>query len=138
MTKFLLPILAILIAPASCAAELMLLVQGNGLKGNPVRIALHSSARTFPDREDGIRTATAIAASDEVVFRFSDLPPGDYAATAFADINGNARLDKNFIGIPAEPYGFSRDARGRLGPPNFAEAAFRIGNADVSHTFNLH
>ncbi|MCK9200767.1 MAG: DUF2141 domain-containing protein [Gallionella sp.] len=138
MTKFILPIWAMLLAPASSAAELMLLVQGNDLKGNPVRIALHSSARSFPDREDGIRTATAIAASDEVAFRFSDLPPGDYAATAFADINGNARLDKNFIGIPAEPYGFSRDARGRLGPPDFAEAAFRIGDADVTHTFNLH
>lgn len=137
MTKFVLPIWAMLVANVSCAADLILLVQGNDLKGKPVRVALHSSARSFPDREDGIKTATAIAASKEVTFRFSNLPPGDYAASAFADINGNARLDKNFIGTPAEPYGFSRDARGRLGPPDFADAAFRIGDADVTQTFHL-
>jgi uncharacterized protein (DUF2141 family) len=137
MTKFLLPILAMLVAPVSGAAELTLIARGPALKGKPVRIALHASARSFPDREDGVSVATAMAAGDEVVFRFSGLPPGDYAASAFADINSNARLDKNFIGIPAEPYGFSRDARGRLGPPDFADAAFRIGDADVTHTFHL-
>lgn len=47
--------------------------------------------------------------------------PGKYAVVAFHDVNGNEELDKNMLGIPTEPYGFSNNARGMLGPPDLAE-----------------
>jgi uncharacterized protein (DUF2141 family) len=31
-----------------------------------------------------------------------------------------------FLGIPKEPYGFSRDARGKFGPPGFEDAAIEV------------
>ena len=45
---------------------------------------------------------------------FPDIKPGRYALAAYADLNGNRTLDLNFIGMPIEPYGFSRDARNVL------------------------
>jgi uncharacterized protein (DUF2141 family) len=57
---------------------------------------------------------------------FKDLPPGQYAAVVFQDFNGNGKLDKNFLGIPKEPYGFSNDARGSAGPPKFSDAAVTL------------
>ena len=137
MLKILILISGMLAASAIGAAELKLLVQGRNLQGKEVRVALYSSAHSFPRKEDDARTAKAVTTGDGITFYFSNLPPGEYAVSAFADINGNARLDSNFLGIPTEPYGFSRDARGFMGPPGFTEAAFRVGNIDITQTFHL-
>jgi uncharacterized protein (DUF2141 family) len=61
---------------------------------------------------------------------FGNLEPGRYAAIAFHDENRNGKLDKNFLGVPAEPYGFSNSARGFLGPPTFRDAAVVLGDRD--------
>jgi uncharacterized protein (DUF2141 family) len=61
---------------------------------------------------------------------FSNLEPGRYAAVAFHDENGNGKLDKNFLGVPAEPYGFSNNAQGFLGAPTFGDAAMVLGGGD--------
>jgi uncharacterized protein (DUF2141 family) len=53
------------------------------------------------------------------------VPPGDYGAQAFHDENSNDKVDQNFLGIPKEGVGFSRDAPIRLGPPKWAAAVFR-------------
>lgn len=64
-----------------------------------------------------------VPASDKVVLLFRGLAPGRYAISAYHDENGNAKLDANVVGLPTEPYGFSRDAQGRMGPPAFDDAA---------------
>jgi uncharacterized protein (DUF2141 family) len=48
------------------------------------------------------------------------------AVAVFQDIDGNGRLSKNLLGIPVEPYGFSRNARGALGPPRFDNASIVV------------
>lgn len=55
------------------------------------------------------------------------LPPGQYALSAFHDVNGNGKLDTNWAGIPNEPYGFSNNARPKFRAPNWAEAVFTWG-----------
>ncbi len=52
--------------------------------------------------------------------------PGIYAIALYHDRNGNEKLDKTWIGLPAEPYGVSRDAPARGGPPKHKEAAFEV------------
>lgn len=65
-----------------------------------------------------------------------ELPPGTYAIKLFLDLNGNGKIDTNFLGIPKEPYGFSNNAKGSLGPPAFEAAAFEL-NEDRELTVNL-
>lgn len=62
---------------------------------------------------------------------FGNVPPGRYAVKSFADENGNAKLDTNLFGLPTERYGFSNNARGRMGPPGFDAAAVEV-DADRS------
>jgi uncharacterized protein (DUF2141 family) len=59
----------------------------------------------------------------------TNLDPGQYAIILFHDENGNGKLDKNALGVPTEPYGFSNNVRGFLGPPSFEEAVMKV-NAD--------
>jgi uncharacterized protein (DUF2141 family) len=63
---------------------------------------------------------------------FSDLAPGSYAATVYHDMNSDGKLTTNLMKIPSEPYGFSNNARGAFGPPSFKDAAFTIGEEDLT------
>lgn len=64
------------------------------------------------------------------------LKPGKYGVTAYHDINGNENLDTNMLGIPTEPYGFSNDARGTLGKPDYQDVLFEFLE-DQTITFEL-
>jgi uncharacterized protein (DUF2141 family) len=105
-----------------------LVVEVEGLRGNQgvVSVGLFDKAENFPKQfTTGLRTP-ADKPVVEVVFR--DLPPGRYAVSAYQDENGNLELDRGLFGIPKEPYGFSRDARGTAGPPEFRDARFDLGD----------
>lgn len=61
------------------------------------------------------------------------LEPGEYAAQAMHDLNGNGELDTNLVGMPREPWGMSNGARGNFGPPRFEDARFVLeGDTVVS------
>jgi uncharacterized protein (DUF2141 family) len=74
------------------------------------------------------------AAKTVIVYR--NVPAGTYAVSAFHDENGNGKLDTNVAGMPVERYGFSRDARGVMGPPSFKDAAIDL-QADTTITIHL-
>lgn len=65
------------------------------------------------------------------------VPAGRYAVQAFLDENSNGKVDRGLFGIPKEGIGFSNDAKIRLGPPKFAEAAFDHGDDPQSIRFAL-
>jgi uncharacterized protein (DUF2141 family) len=58
------------------------------------------------------------------------LPAGDYGVSLFHDLNGDSKMDTNFIGYPKEPFGFSAPM-GLFGPPNFDKAKVAV-NQNVS------
>jgi uncharacterized protein (DUF2141 family) len=65
------------------------------------------------------------------------LPPGRYALSLFQDLNGNRRLDTNFLGIPKEASGSSNNPPARWGPPKFAEALVTVGDAPLELVIRL-
>ncbi len=73
--------------------------------------------------------------SVEVVFR--GIPYNFYAISVYQDLNDNGKLDKNFIGIPTEPYGFSNNPRIVTGP-SFEKSLFELKKEEISMTINLH
>jgi uncharacterized protein (DUF2141 family) len=75
-------------------------------------------------------------AGGKSVLVYRNLQPGTYALSLYHDENGNGKLDANVVGIPTERYGFSRDARGSMAPPSFADAALEL-RGDQSITVNL-
>ena len=64
---------------------------------------------------------------------FTNLPAGSYAVSAAHDVNGNGKPDKNFVGIPTEPWAVSNNVRPTLRPPRFAEAAFVLTADEVKN-----
>ncbi|WP_209986371.1 DUF2141 domain-containing protein [Azospirillum picis] len=74
------------------------------------------------------------AAAPNMVVVFADLPPGRYGLVAFQDLDGDGKLEKNLLGIPREPYGFSRNAPARFGPPSFEDSAVTVGASGTAAT----
>ena len=65
-----------------------------------------------------------VVQSGNLEIALPELPAGTYAISCFHDVNGNGKLDTNFLGIPTEPYGFSNNARPKFRAPNWEEAKF--------------
>lgn len=81
--------------------------------------------------------ASAPSVVGTTVVTIAGIPPGRYAAQAYQDLNGNGKIDRNFLGIPKEPVGFSNDAPIRMAPPRFADAAFDHGATPQRISFRL-
>ena len=78
--------------------------------------------------KDCVYSSSVPAQATDVVVTIQNVPKGTWAVLAYQDENQNDKLDRNLIGIPSENYGFSRDARGKFGPPDFSEAAIEVGD----------
>lgn len=61
-----------------------------------------------------------------------------YSIASFLDENDNQKLDKNFIGMPQEPYGFSKNVKGTFGPPSYEETKITLDqeNKQISITLD--
>lgn len=138
--KRLILIAALLASAVVQAGELKLEIEGKGVAGNQIRIGIYSAMHPeqFPSDQTIYRGIVQEATSDHLTVTVPDLPQGKYAVAAYIDSNRNGRQDRNLLGIPKEDFGFSNEARGKFGPPDFAEAAFEIGEKAVTQFIHLH
>jgi uncharacterized protein (DUF2141 family) len=65
----------------------------------------------------GARQATAV---------MQNLAPGDYGVVAIHDENKNHKLDRNFIGLPKEGFGFANNPHVGLSAPPFTAAIAHV------------
>lgn len=72
--------------------------------------------------------------SETVVIR--NLPKGNYAISLYHDKNSNGKCDRNFIGIPKEPYAFSNNFKPKFSAPTFQDCEFEM-NSDQSMEISL-
>jgi uncharacterized protein (DUF2141 family) len=107
------------------AADLTVVVNNIQSGAGNVMLGLFDSAASFPKTVAKGVQATAVGrdATGRVTLVLRDLAPGQYALSAYHDLNGNGQLDSNLMGLPTEPYGFSNNARGSFGPPSFQAAS---------------
>lgn len=96
-------------------------------------VALYDSAATHTaGTPRAARTVEPVGA--ELVVIFAGLPAGRYGIAAYQDLDGNGALGVTVLGIPTEPYGFSRAAPALYGPPAFDLFAVPVGAGDTAVT----
>ena len=131
-----LPTFVLLAALPMAAGELRITVPGVESDAGAVRVALFASADDFAN-DRPVHGSSAAARVDGVHVVFPALSPGRYGITSFHDRDDDAEIDTNLMGVPTEPYGFSRNARGRFGPPSFDDLSFEVGDDDVRMEIEL-
>lgn len=98
-------------------------VSGLGSKSAAVMVAVFLDPAGFPDVSSADSTTETTGNGDVAEIEVK-LPLSGMAAVAvFQDLDGDGVLTKNVVGLPMEPYGFSRNARATFGPPKFEAAA---------------
>jgi uncharacterized protein (DUF2141 family) len=104
-------------------------------KGN-LRIAVFDEAHRddFPDGEY-LHGVVVPATDEEMTVEISNVDSGEYAVAIIQDINENETLDKNFLGIPKEPYGFS--GKWKSGGSSYDKALFNTDEVEFSITVKL-
>lgn len=91
------------------------------IKGN-MRVAFYKKGSGFP-KEGSITYAkeAKVTQLGEMVLNFTDIPFGEYAIAVFQDKNLNQKIDKNFVGYPIEPFGFSKNFKPKFSEPDFVD-----------------
>ena len=105
-----------------------------------VRIALEKNAKDFDSGSfDTPKYLSRVeeAKGDAVSVTFPAVPYGTYAIKAFQDLDGDGKLKTGFMGSPEEPWGFSNDATGFMGPADFSDAKFDLNAPELELTIHL-
>ncbi len=108
------------------AGELTVNVTGLVAPYGSVGCSLFSTEVGFPMDNSLAKTEWIPASGESVTCRFRDVASGKFAVSVAHDINGNRKVDTNFLGIPTEQWGVSNNVRPSLRAPRFDEAVFTI------------
>lgn len=102
-----------------------------------VRLGLYTEALYPDDNATPVASADVPAMGGETVVTLQNVPVGTYAIEVYQDLNSNGKMDLNLLGLPKEPYGFSRDARPLLSRPNFSRVKFDVAAGQNSQSVIL-
>ena len=104
-----------------------------------VLACMTASEKSFPKCRGvaGTKSSRVDAHEGQLTLTFDDVKPGHYAIALLHDENGNGKADRALGMMPREGFGFSRDAKVRMGPPKFSDAAVDIGAKDRQLTIRM-
>lgn len=100
-------------------------------KGSVV-LAVFDNSNNFLNRP---AAQQAVKADNRTIMFSFNLPEGDYGVAIYQDVNDNRELDKNWLGIPKEPYGFSNNFRPKFSAPRFNDCKFRVTGNTINTIF---
>ncbi len=109
------------------------------IKSGLIRVAVYDSESAFLDVKKTAFSLTAAVGNDSsITLEIPDVPFGVYAVACFQDVNGNGKLDANWLGIPKEPYAFSANAQEiKWKAPKFKDARIRFSESAPSVSLQL-
>lgn len=104
-----------------------------------VCLTLFSSADGFyKDITKAKEAVVATIKDKKATYRFTNLPPGNYAIIALHDENKDTKMNTNMLGMPAEGFGVSRNAVGAFWQiKSFDEAKVVVNQKEVLTTFSI-
>ena len=84
-------------------------------------IGVYESEDTFLDRSKADLHAIKVRDLKSKKIYLNNLAYGDYAVAVFHDLNDNGEMDFNWMGVPQEPFAFSRPVASKWRLPKFSE-----------------
>ncbi len=98
---------------------------------------LVDSENAYNDKAAPVRMIMIKADKAEIATQMAGLKPGRYAVKSFHDIDGDGAMGTNPYGMPTEPFAFSNNAVGNMGPAKWVDASFEVKAGDNSHSIEI-
>lgn len=113
--------------PDTAKGTLVLHIGPISRPGGVIKVAVYNNAETFMKIEKRFNGAKApVDKQANIDIEIPDLPYGEYAIALFQDLNDNDIFDRNFLGAPAEPFGFSNNPSSRWRPASYQDSRFEL------------
>ncbi|TXD84877.1 DUF2141 domain-containing protein [Subsaximicrobium wynnwilliamsii] len=103
-----------------------------------IKIGVFNTDIDFLEENATIRDYSLTVTSATEIFVIDDLPKGEYAISMYHDENSDGVLNRNFFGIPKEPYGFSNNVKPKLSAPDYKDCKFSFAKNDTLKIRLIH
>jgi uncharacterized protein (DUF2141 family) len=124
-------------ANAAVTAKLIIRFAGVETKTGAVMFSVFDGEAAFDGDGKPVRVGMVPANATSIETALEGLPVGRYGIKAFHDVNGDHQMAVNPFGMPTEPFAFSNNAVGNMGPAKWADAAFSIAAGSTRHTISI-
>ena len=98
---------------------------------------LVDSEAAYDGKAAPVRSLMVTADKAEVAAMIDGLAPGIYAIKLFHDVDGDGKMSTNPYGMPVEPFAFSNNAQGNMGPAKWADAKFEVPAGANTHRITI-
>ncbi|MBC7416904.1 MAG: DUF2141 domain-containing protein [Pedobacter sp.] len=105
------------------------------VKGS-LELGIFNNPKLFLEKNKAFKNISEKINKDTMTIILSGLKKGDYAIALYQDLNSDHTCNMNFLGIPTEPYGFSRNFKPVLSKPTFNDCKISL-NENKSITIKL-
>ncbi|MBF2067737.1 MAG: DUF2141 domain-containing protein [Calothrix sp. C42_A2020_038] len=115
------------VVKAEPTSTLTVLVNGVRQHNSRVCLRVFSNEKGFPLRNEGeVQSGCTPITGNVVKKQFHGLKAGTYAVAVIDDKNGDGQLNTDWLGIPKEGFGISRNPTVSIttGTPKFQDASF--------------
>ncbi|MBW4636545.1 MAG: DUF2141 domain-containing protein [Iphinoe sp. HA4291-MV1] len=138
----LLTVLGNLAIPFSARADLMsnLTVEIDGLRDRKGQlcVSVFASSKGFPSSAANALQNQCVPITDKsMLVTFRNLKSGSYGVSVLHDAKGDGKLHRNFLGIPTDGFGFSRNPTILTGPPKFEDSVFLVAGSSTNIQIQL-
>lgn len=99
-----------------------------------LEVAIFNSDERFLEEGQALKTISVKVKANAQTVVFKNLPSGNYAVSMYHDENSDGDFNRNFMGIPKEPYGFSNNFHPKFSAPKFEDCQFYL---DADHTIEI-
>ncbi|HLV92867.1 MAG TPA: DUF2141 domain-containing protein [Aequorivita sp.] len=101
-----------------------------------IEIGLFNNGDRFMEEGQAFKSVSVKVKGKAETVVIKDLPKGIYAISLYHDRNSNGECDRNFLGIPKEPYAFSTNFKPKFSAPTFSDCQFEL-NKNLSLEISL-
>lgn len=91
-----------------------------------IRIGMFNASEKFLKQGLSFKNYIIAVENTTETIIIDDLPEGDYAFILYHDKNADGKINRNLIGIPKEPFGFSNNMKPKFAKPTFEECKFSL------------
>ncbi|RCJ33591.1 hypothetical protein A6770_17955 [Nostoc minutum NIES-26] len=117
------------VANAEPITKLTISVNGIRHQKGEICFRIYAGEKGFPMKNTSeVKSGCAKIIGNSVTKSFSGLKPGTYAVAVVDDQNGDRKLNTDFLGIPKEGFGLSKNPTVSMltGTPKFRDASFVV------------
>ncbi len=122
---------SMLLMASAVQAQGKITVSISNIKNNNgvCRVCIFDNAASFNGEGKPLQCVTTNVSNKASVARFDNVPAGTYAISVFHDANNNNKFDVNFVGMPKEGYGASKNKLPFAAAPAFKDNQFNLKNS---------